>query len=147
MNHLIVMHNPVQGHQVMRDSLWPWAKSMLSAGHKLVIRAEELENDKSDRQRRYYHGVVLTEIARHATANGVKYPMPVWKEHFRKEFLGDKRKVFIDPITGRKSRRTVRVSTEDLGVRKYSELIEKVQAFAATELGVTFSVGRWEDFE
>lgn len=146
MNHMIVMHNPVQGHQVLRESLWPWAKAMLTAGHKLVIRAEEAEDDMTDRQRRYYHGVVLTQIAAHAKANGESYPMPVWKEHFRKTYLGEKRKTFTDPLTGKKSRRLVRISTEGLGVKKYSQLIEKVTAFAATELGVTIGQ-RFEDFE
>ncbi len=147
MNHTIVMHNPVQGHQVLTASFWPWAKAMLIAGHKIVVKGEEAEDAKSDKQRRYYHGVVLTEIARHANANGQKFPMAVWKEHFRETLLGHKWVTNIDPTTGKKKRRKVRISTEDLGVRKYSELIEQVTAFAVTDLGLTFSVARWEDME
>jgi len=52
-------------------------------------------------------------------------------------------------MTGKKSRRHVRISTEDLGIRKYAELIERVTAFAVTELGVTFSadMDEWTDPE
>ncbi|MCL2887466.1 MAG: hypothetical protein FWF20_11980, partial [Betaproteobacteria bacterium] len=69
--------------------------------------------------------------------------------HFRKEYLGSKTKTFTNPMTGRKSRRRVRISTEDLGIRAYSKLIDRVSAFAATELGVTFpaSYDQWEQMQ
>ena len=46
-------------------------------------------------------------------------------------------------------RRRVRVSTEDLGVKGYSQLIDRVSAFAATELGVTFpaTFQQWEGMQ
>lgn len=42
-----------------------------------------------------------------------------------------------------------RVSTEDLGVKGYSQLIDRVSAFAATELGVTFpaTFQQWEGMQ
>ena len=45
-----------------------------------------------------------------------------------------------------RSRRRHRISTEDLGIRAYSRLIDRVSAFAATELGVTFpaTYDQWE---
>ncbi len=147
MSHTFVLHDVDQGHKVIAQSLWPWAKEQLRSGKRLVFKADELEDDKSIRQRRYYHGVVLTEIAEQARANGEKFPMKVWKEHFREIYLGSKWEVRIDPFTRKKVRRKVRVSTEDLGIRKYSELIEKVTAFAVTELGVQFSVARWEEYQ
>lgn len=145
MNHMIVCHNPQQAHQVLTASLWPWIEAMTSAGHKLVIRGEEYENELSDRQRGYLHGVVLTQIAQKAEANGQRFPMAVWKEYFRNRFLGSKRKTFTDPMTGKKTRRLVRVSTEDLGVRAYAKYIDQVQAAAASELGVTITV-RFDDY-
>ena len=71
--------------------------------------------------------------------------MQVWKEHFRETFVGSKWKVTTDPMTGKKKRRKVRISTEDLGVKAYSKLIDQVTAFAAVELGVMFSVPSWEE--
>jgi hypothetical protein len=135
----VAMFNPQQGHAELTGRAWPWAKSLLMAGHRLACEIRPLEDAKTDRQRRYYHGVVLKEIAEQATANGQKFPLAVWKEHFRQEYLGFKTRTFTNPLTGKKSRRRVRVSTEDLGVRAYAELIEQVTAFAVTELGVRFS--------
>lgn len=142
----IVFANPVAAHAALMR-LWPSIKSELLAGNRLVLEVHHYEDKLTDRQRRYYHGYILKEIARQATIEGRKYPMPVWKEHFRKTFLGSKRKACINPLTGRKSRRSVRVSTEDLGVRGYNTLIEKVTAFAVTELGVCFdlSMDEWID--
>jgi len=57
----------------------------------------------------------------------------------RAEFLGFKTVTHKNPITGKKARRRERVSTEHLGVKGYAEYIERVTAFAATELGVVFS--------
>jgi len=143
----VEMHNPQQGHAALTGQGWPWAKSMLMAGHRLVVEFRPLDDEKTERQRRYYHGVVLTEIAQQAVVNGQRFPMHVWKEYYRDKFLGHKVKSFVNPVTGRKVRRRVRVSTEDLGVKAYSELIEKVTADAATEHGVEFSVKRWEDYQ
>jgi hypothetical protein len=146
-NHLIVMHNPVQGHQVMRDSLWPWAKAMLTAGHKLVIRGEEAEDAKSIQQRKYLHGVIFTEMAEQIRPNGQSFQMKVWKEHCREKFLGSRWVVRVDPLTGKKRRRKERVSSEDLGIRAYGAYIEQCTAYAVTEFGCEFSVKRWEDYQ
>jgi hypothetical protein len=54
--------------------------------------------------------------------------------------------VIKDPMTGKRKRRKVRISTEDLGVKAYSKLIDQVTAFACTELGVLFSVPNWESY-
>lgn len=130
--------NPVQAHMHLNKQVWPWAKAMLTAGHKLVVDVRLAEDVKTDQQRKYYHGVVLNEIAKQARVNGQRFPLAVWKEHFRNEFLGFKTVSVVNPMTGKKSRRRVRLSTEDLGLRAYNELIERVTAFAVTELGVEF---------
>ena len=55
-----------------------------------------------------------------------------------REFLPDKVQTFINPLTGRKSRRRVRQSTEDLGIRGMADYIDKCCAWAA-EHGITIS--------
>jgi hypothetical protein len=146
MNHMIVMHNPVQGHQVMRESLWPWAKSMLMAGHRLVIKGEEMEDAKSIQQRKYLHGVIFKEMAEQIHANGQTFAMKVWKEHCRDKFLGSRWVVNVDPMTGKKRRRKERVSSEDLGIRAYSAYIEQCTAYGV-ELGAEFSVKTWGEYQ
>lgn len=140
---------PVQAGQHFKNVLAPWCKSMWAAGHRLHVEVRLQEDAKTDRQRRYYHGVVLKTIAQQARPNGAQYPLAVWKEHFRAEYLGHKTVTSKNPLTGKKVRRRVRVSTEDLGVKGYSQLIDRVSAFAATELGVSFpaSFDQWERCE
>ena len=127
----------------------PWCKAQWDAGHRLEVEVRLREDAKTDRQRRYYHGVVLKCIADQAKPNGCQYPLKVWKEHFRAEYLGHKTVTTKNPLTGKKVRRRVRVSTEDLGVKGYSQLIDRVSAFAATELGVRFpaTYEQWERLE
>lgn len=144
------LYNPVQAHQAMTAQLWPQIKALTTAGQRLILTLVDAEDAKRAKQRRYYHGVILTEIANKASINGQKFPMKVWKEHFRKTYLPDKRKVCTNPITGKKSKRSVRQSTEGLSVKKYAQLIEMVTAFAVTDLGVEFSernFDRWVDPE
>ena len=146
MNHMIVCHNPQQAHQVLTQSLWPWVKEMTMAGHKLVIRGEEAEDAKSIQQRRYLHGVIFKEMAEQIRANGQSFALKVWKEHCREKFLGSRWVMNMDPITGKKRRRKERVSTEDLGIKAYSAYIEQCTAYGI-ELGVEFSVRRWEEYQ
>jgi len=129
--------------------VWPWVKAQTTADHAVVLEARLHEDVKTDQQRRYYHGVILTQIAKQAKPNGQSYPLAVWKEHFRNEYLGFKTVTYTDPMTGKKSRRRVRQSTENLSLKGYNKLIERVTAFAVTELGVVFdqqsSPGGWID--
>ena len=134
----IQCHNPQQAHAAMMAHVWPWVKAQTTASHAVVLEARLHEDAKTDQQRRFYHGVILTQIAKQARPNGQSYPLAVWKEHFRNEYLGFKTVTFTDPMTGSKSRRRVRQSTEALGVRGYNNLIERVTSFAVTELGVCF---------
>ena len=140
--------NPQQAHASLNQTVVPWAKPLLMAGHKLVAEFRLAEDAKTDAQRKFYHGVVLTEIAKQARVNGQKFPLAVWKEHFRSEYLGFKTVSCTNPMTGKKHRRRVRKSTEDLGVKAYAQLIERVTAFAATDLSVKFPESRpdqWVD--
>lgn len=142
-------YEPAQAHKVLTSLVWPEVKAQTMAGVRLELEIRQHEDAKTDRQRRYYHGVVLKCIADQAKPNGCQYPLAVWKEHFRSEYLGHKTVTTKNPITGKKVRRRVRVSTEDLGVKGYSQLIDRVSAFAATELGVRFpaTYEQWERLE
>lgn len=124
----------------------PWCMQQWRAGHQLEVEIRLHEDAKTDRQRKYYHGVVLKTIAQQARPNGAQYPLATWKEHFRAEYLGHKTVTSKNPLTGKRVRRRERVSTEDLCVKGYSQLIDRVSAYAATELGVTFpaSFEQWE---
>lgn len=135
--HRVELRTPDQARPVLTKNFLPWIGEQLAQGRELVIEAKLLDDDITEKQRGYFHDVVLKEIAQFAP--GPKYDYRIWKEHFRAEFLGFKVVTSINPLTGKKHRRRVRISTEDLGVRGYAQHIERVIAFAATDLGVTIS--------
>lgn len=101
-------------------------------------------DDKTVKQRAFLHVAVLPQIAEQANVAGVRYVVRVWKEHFRSLYLGDRWEMFDLPgqfdAKGRqkRARRKVRISTEDLGIKQYSEYIDKVIAYGADDLGVAF---------
>jgi hypothetical protein len=133
----VELHDEEQATTAMRAG-WPWVKEQLRQGRELVAEFRLLDDDITERQRGYLHGVVLTEIAHGLVIDGRRSSMKTWKEHLRREFLPDKRVTFVNPITGRKSCRRVRQSTEDLGVRRMVDYIDKCCAFAA-EYGLEIS--------
>lgn len=83
-------NEPVQAGQHFKTVAAPWCKSMWAAGHRLHVEVRLHEDAKTDRQRAYYHGVVLKSIADQARPNDARFPLAVWKEHFRAEYLGFK---------------------------------------------------------
>lgn len=138
--------NPIEAHKVYAGPLREILKAHAVAGNATVVEVRTAEDVKTDKQRRYLHGYVLMTIARQASVNGQQFDMRVWKEHLRAEFLGFKTVTHRNPITGKKVRRRERVSTEHLGVKGYGEYIDRVTAYAATELGVEFR-DEWVDPE
>ena len=145
----VILHNAEQAAMDIRNVAAPKCREIWATGQPVEATFRTHEDAKTDRQRRYYHGVVLKSIALQARPNGAQFPLAVWKEHFRAEYLGHKTVTTKNPLTGKKVRRRQRVSTEDLGVKGYSQLIDRVSAFAATELGVTFpaSFQQWEGMQ
>lgn len=96
-------------------------------------------DDMTAKQRRFFHGVVLVQIAEQVRMpDGTRYVGEVWKSYFRKLFVPDKWESYRMPGAKRATPHRVRVSTEDLSVRQYSQLIDNVIDHAITEFGVTF---------
>jgi hypothetical protein len=135
----VELHTEDQAREVLTRTAHPWIKDQLRQGRELVVEFRLLEDDITEKQRGYLHAGVLTQIAKEATVRGEKFPMEVWKEWYRSQFLGFKVVTCIDPFTGRKLRRRVRISTEDLGRRGLAEYTERVIAHASTELGLTIN--------
>lgn len=133
----LVLHNATQAHQAL-TKLWQQLKNELIAGHKKLIEYRDFDDHLSDQQRRFYHGYILEEISKQARPQNVQHSMQIWKDHFRKTYLGSKRIKSVNPITGKKSYYMKRISSEDLGVRGYNRLIDLVTDFATLELNVNF---------
>ncbi len=141
---VLVLNNPVQARAVLKEIALPWIGEQLAAGRACAMDLRLLEDLKTDKQRAYLHGCILTNIAHQARANGEKFPMKTWKEWYRNEFLGFRTVSHMNPFTKKLSRRRQRVSTEDLSIRKYADYIERVIAHAVVELNVRFPE-EWTD--
>lgn len=142
----LILRDPTQAKRVLSMALWPRLEQAWQDGQAVECEVKLHKDAKSDRQRRYLHGVVLTAIAQQARPGGRSYPMPVWKEYARTLFLGSEMHTVTDPMTGKERRRLERISTESLNVAEYSDYIDRVSAWAADELGVTIPV-QFEEWE
>ena len=67
---------PVQAHKAMTEQLWPQLKSLLMAGHKMVI--ELRPKSKSRDQEQKYHAMI-GEIAEQAKHLGATWDAESWK--------------------------------------------------------------------
>jgi hypothetical protein len=130
----------------MTSQLWPWIKAALMAGHKLNVKASVQEDDRSLIQNCFYWSAgCLGAIADQAKVAGVGYESEAWHNLFKRKFLGYEN--LKEKVAGSKRmliRRRLR-STRDLKVKAMNTYLEQVQAYAATELGVTFEVRNWQE--
>lgn len=138
MRQSLILTNPQQAHQMLTAQVWPWVKSMTMAGHKLQLEVKVAEDDRSVQQNRFYWGVVLKSISEQARIGGQKYSADAWHELMKREFLP--RRVKKTTVAGRR-KKVVSVSigsTAGLKVKAMAGYLEKVQAFAVSDLGVQF---------
>ena len=107
------------------------------------IFCEDTE-DITTKQRGFLHAAVFPQIAEQVVLDGERFAPETWKEHYRRKFLPDRFVVRKLPGKKRATPQRVRVSTEDLSVKQYSEHIDKVIADAVTEFGVAFQFNHEE---
>jgi hypothetical protein len=133
------LREPEQARTVLRERALPWIGEQLKQGRELVAEFRLLDDDITEKQRAYFHAVVLEEFHLYARPNGEQYAREVWKRYLKERFLGFKVVTSIDPMTGKTRRLRYRVSTESLGIRRYAQFIDECIAFASTDLGLTIS--------
>lgn len=125
------------------------ARLLVADGKRARFRLEEAEDELSIRQRGFLHRAVFPQIEeQYRHPDGTRTDWRAWKEFFRARYLGDrwvlKRVPRWDEKLGRmvlpkrKTPHRERVSTEDLGVKAYSQYIDTVIDTATVELGVVF---------
>ena len=142
----VIVSNPVTAHAACK-SAYAIAKNLTLAGHRVRLLVQEHDDDRSLQQNRYYWGPCLGEISEQASIDGQKWAAEAWHELFKRMFLGYQiRKI---KVAGRKRVTIIRSlrSTTGLKVKPMGLYLDKLQAFAATDLGVEFSVREWREFE
>ena len=127
------------------------AVALLADERPVRIEVKEDDEPLSIRQRKFFHGVLLKQIAEQVRMpDGTRYMPKVWKEYFRELLLPSKYVMVAVPKWDdklgrlvqprRKTPRRVKTSTEDLSDKQYGDLIEQTIAHATMELGVVFEL-------
>jgi hypothetical protein len=109
------------------------AKAQLDRGNPLRVIITAEEKKRNTEQNRFYWGAVVTPIADQSWVDGRQFSKDVWHEYFARLF-GTCEDVTLpdgEVISRRKS-------TSDMTVGEFSDYIQQVQAYAATNLGVLF---------
>ncbi|NMG64360.1 recombinase [Azoarcus indigens] len=109
------------------------ARSCIDNGKPLRVIVTAEDRKRNAEQNRFYWGAVLTTIAEQGWVDGRRYDKDVWHEMFARRFGVCDEVVLPDGeiVTRRKS-------TTQMTVGEFSEYLAKVQAYAASELGVEF---------
>jgi hypothetical protein len=129
------------------QALYAQGQVLISSGKRARMTVEEQVDDRSIQQNKFYWAACLPEISDQASIAGQKYAVDAWHELFKRQFLGYE--VVKVRVAGRKRATVIRRlrSTTKLKVRPMSRFLDEVQAFAAADLGVRFSVRNWQEYQ
>lgn len=109
------------------------AKSFAENGSPLRIILTSEERKRNNQANRFYWGAVLRNIAEQAWVNGQQFSAEVWHEHYARKFG------VCEDVTLPNGEVIVRrKSTTDMSEKEFSEYTTRVQADAASNLGVEF---------
>lgn len=124
----IELHNRQQAFAIIKEQLYPFLGHWLQAGKRLVL-VVSLRKRTPKQNRRYWGNGVLAQITAQAAPGGRLYSAETWHESFKRQFIG-----VIELPDG-----SVRgKSSKNLNTAEFCEFCDKVEAFACTDLGVTF---------
>lgn len=112
------------------QALWAFLKGnwrqMADAGKPLAISVAEHKAKRSgDQNRRYW--ALLNEIEANAWLDGRQFSAQAWHAYFAAQFIG------CEDLPGGG---TVAISTTTLNVEEFAAYMTRIEAYAATELGV-----------
>lgn len=122
------LHNRQQGWVLMGSTLFPFLKRWMQAGKTIVLTAS-LKKRTKPQNRRYWGRGVLAQIAEQATVGGRLFSAESWHEVFKRQFIG------VEELPNGS---VIGKSSTGLTTAEFCEFCDKVEAYAATELGVRF---------
>ena len=123
------LHNRQQAWLAVKGQLFPFLANVLQGGGRWVLTVTRRK--RTDRQNKRYWGQgVLSQIAAQAVLpGGRQFSTDNWHEFFKRMFIG------IEELPNGE---VIGKSSTQLTTAEFSEFCAKVEAYAATELGVTF---------
>jgi hypothetical protein len=122
------LHNRAQVWHDMQIVLYPFLRTILQGGGSWELVVRRIQRTKAQ-NRRYWGNGVLAQIAEQVVVNGRKYAPESWHEQFKRQFIG-----FDELPNGQ----IIGKSSAKLSTKEFCEFCDQVEAYAATELGVTF---------
>lgn len=122
------LHNRQQAWAVIRGQLFPFLAGALQGSGRWVLSVTRRKRT-SRQNRRYWGKGVLAQVSEQAVVNGKQYPAEVWHEQFKRQFIG---------VVELPSGEVIGQSSTGLCTTEFSAFCDQVEAYAATELGVTF---------
>lgn len=117
-----------QAWVAIKGQLFPFLQGALQGSGRWVLTVARRKRTKAQ-NRRYWGNGVLSQIAQQAVVNGKQYDAEVWHELLKRKFIG-----VIELPDGSVQGK----SSTDLTTTEFSDFCTRVEAYAATELGVTF---------
>lgn len=116
------------------------AQMMLRNGEAVQLKCGPADEPISIKQRGFMHGAVFPQIAEQAYVGPQRerFTADAWGEYYRRLFIADRWVMKKLPGAKRATPHRERVSSESLGVRRYSEWIDRVIDHAVVEFGVVF---------
>lgn len=124
----IELHNRQQAWAAIKAQVFPFLAQVLQGGHRWVMTIGPRKRTKAQ-NRRYWGNGVLAQVAAQAAINGRLYSTETWHEQFKRMFIGVEQLPNGDVI-GK--------SSTALSTAEFSDFCSQVEAYAASELGVTF---------
>lgn len=124
----IELHNRQQAWAAIKSRLFPFLSQVLQGGNRFVLTVKRRKRT-TPQNRRYWGQGVLAQVAEQATVGGKQFSADIWHELFKRKFIG-----VIELPNGE----VVGKSSKDLTTAEFSEFCSQVEAYAASELGVTF---------
>ena len=124
----IELFNRQQAWAAIKNQLYPFLAASLQNGAVWVLEVKKRKRT-AKQNRRYWGNGVLAQIAAQACVNGKLYSAEVWHEQMKRQFIG-----VIELPNGE----VIGQSSTELTTAEFCEFCDKVEAYACTDLGVTF---------
>lgn len=124
----IDLHNRAQAWHDIQAHVFPFLRAKLQGGQRWVLTIKRRKRTPKQ-NRRYWGNGILAQIAQQAVVNGKKFSAEVWHEMFKRMFIG-----VIELPNGD----VQGMSSTELDTKEFCEFSDKVEAYACTDLGVTF---------
>lgn len=117
-----------QARKALLSQVFPFLAAALANPSRWVLIIKRRTRTKRQ-NRRYWGNGVLAQIANQAKVRDRKFDAEIWHEQFKRMFIG-----VIELPNGQ----VIGKSSTELSTVEFAAFSDQVEAYAATELGVTF---------